>query len=122
MPVDLTRVNRSSAMGATVWPDGTGFRTWAPNAKRVSVLAGGAPVASDDPSWRPAPEDGLAPLGDGSWAGFLAGVGDGDAYMFFVEGIGNDGWKRDSYARELTVSPAFPDNQCVVRDPQRYPW
>jgi len=56
------------------------------------------------------------------WGGFLAGVGDGDAYMFFVEGIGNEGWKRDSYARELTLSPAFPDNQCVVRDPQRYPW
>ena len=122
MPVDLNRVNRSSAMGATVWPDGTGFRTWAPNAKAVSVVAGSALIASGNSSWRPAPEDGLAPLGDGSWGGFLTGAGDGDPYMFFVEGAGSSGWKRDSYARELTISPAFPDGYCVVRDPKRYSW
>jgi 1,4-alpha-glucan branching enzyme len=122
MPVDLNRVNRSSAMGATVWPDGTGFRTWAPNAKAVSVVAGSALGASGNSSWRPAPEDGLAPLGDGSWGGFLTGAGDGDPYMFFVKGAGSSGWKRDSYARELTISPAFPDSYCVVRDPKRYSW
>src|SRR5450755_3287596 len=122
MPVDLSRVNKNSAMGATVQADGTGFRTWAPNASNVFVLAGSALAGSNDPSWRPAPEDALASLGDGSWGGFLPDVADGDPYMFFVEGAGSAGWKRDPYARELTLSPAFPDSFCVVRNPQSYSW
>jgi 1,4-alpha-glucan branching enzyme len=122
MPVDLSRVNTSSAMGATTSPDGTAFRTWAPNATNVAVVAGSALSATSDPSWRPAPEDGLSRLGDGSWGGFLPGIGDGDAYMFFVEGVGSSGWKRDPHARELTVSPAFPDSYGVVRNASDYPW
>ena len=122
MPVDLSRVNKNTAMGATVRANGTGFRTWAPNARQVYVVTGGALAAHHEPSWRPAPEDGLTPLGDGSWGGFLAGVGDGEPYMFFVEGIGSAGWKRDAYARELSLSPAFPDSTCIVRDPQNYSW
>jgi 1,4-alpha-glucan branching enzyme len=110
MAVDLSRVSKNSA---TVRSDGTGFRTWAPNAKTVSVVAGSALAAINEPSWRPAREDHLAALGDGSWGGFLAGVSDGDPYMFFVEGVGSAGWKRDPYARELTLSPAFPDSQTV---------
>jgi 1,4-alpha-glucan branching enzyme len=113
-------------MGATAWPDGTAFRTWAPNATKVSVVAGSALSATSDPtsnpSWRPAPEDGLARLGDGSWGGFLPGIGDGDPYMFFVEGAGSSGWKRDPHARELTLTPAFPDSYGVVRNPSDYPW
>jgi 1,4-alpha-glucan branching enzyme len=122
MAVDLSRVNKNSAMGATVRSDGTGFRTWAPNAKTVSVVAGSALDVINEPSWRPAPEDNLAALGDGSWGGFLAGVGDGDPYMFFIEGVGSSGWKRDPYARELMLSPAFPDSHCVVRAPESYSW
>ena len=105
-------------MGATVLADGTGFRTWAPNAITVAVVAGG----SHDPSWRPGPGDMLHPLGDGTWGGFLSGIGDGDTYMFFVQGAGSTGWKRDSVARELTFTPAFPDSNCIVRDPASYPW
>src|SRR3982074_1602113 len=122
MPVDLTRVNTSSAMGATVQSDGTAFRTWAPHARSVSVVAGSALSASNSPASRPAPEDKLAPLGDGSWGGFLAGVGNGDPYMFFVEGDGGPGWKRDPYARDLTTSATFPNSYCIVRDPHDYPW
>jgi 1,4-alpha-glucan branching enzyme len=122
MPVDLSRVNKNTAMGATVRANGTGFRTWAPNARQVYVVTGGALAAHHEPSWRPAPEDGLTPLGDGSWGGFLAEVGDGEPYMFFVEGTGSGGWKRDAYARELSLSPAFPDSTCIVRDPQSYSW
>jgi 1,4-alpha-glucan branching enzyme len=123
MPVDMSQVTTESAMGATVSAQGTCFRTWAPHAKNVSVIAGRrALAASRDPSWRPASEDGLAPLGDGSWGGFLAGIGNGDAYIFFVEGTGSSGWKRDPYARELTSSPPFPDSYCIVRDPHIYPW
>jgi 1,4-alpha-glucan branching enzyme len=122
MPVDLTRVNTSSAMGATARSDGTAFRTWAPNARSVSVVAGSALSASNNPAWRPAPEDRLASLGDGSWGGFLDGIGNGDPYMFFVEGDGGPGWKRDPYARDLTTSPGFPNSYCIVRDSHDYPW
>jgi len=109
-------------MGATIAADGTGFRTWAPNAHTVAVVAGARLAAAQSPAWRPEPQDLLAPLGDGTWGGFLAGLGDGDPYMFFVDGTGSTGWKRDSFARELTNAPAFPDSFCVVRDPASYPW
>jgi 1,4-alpha-glucan branching enzyme len=118
MAVDHTRTDRTSAMGATVFSDGTGFRTWAPNATEVAVIAG-ARLATDT---TPDPTDALAPLGDGSWGGFLPGVGDGDPYMFHVTGAGSAGWKRDPFARELTGTPAFPNCFCTVRDPAAYPW
>lgn len=122
MAVDQTRIGRGSDMGATISPDGAGFRTWAPNARAVFVVAGARLAAAQDPAWRPSDEDRMAPLGDGSWGGFLAGVGDGEPYMFFIDGAGSTGWKRDSFARELTIAPAFPDSFCVVRDPASYPW
>jgi 1,4-alpha-glucan branching enzyme len=109
-------------MGATIAADGTGFRTWAPNAHTVAVVAGARLAAAQSPAWQPDQLDLLAPLGDGTWGGFLAGLGDGDPYMFFVDGTGSTGWKRDSFARELTNVPAFPDSFCVVRDPASYPW
>src|SRR6202023_1583339 len=55
MPVDLSRVNKNTAMGATVRANGTGFRTWAPNARQGYVVTGGAPGAHHQASWRPAP-------------------------------------------------------------------
>jgi len=123
MAVDYSRVDRTSAMGATAWPDGTGFRSWAPNARAVSVVAGARLLAAaQDPAWRPDRQDSLAPLGDGSWGGFLAGLRDGEPYMFFVDGAGSTGWKRDPFARELTIAPAFPESFCLVRDPASYPW
>ncbi len=116
------RVDRASPMGATLFADGTGFRTWAPNATAVSVIAGAALPAAQDPAWRPGAGDALVSLGDGSWGGFLPGLGDGDPYMFFVQGAGSTGWKRDSHARELTLTPGFPNSFCIVRDPASYPW
>jgi hypothetical protein len=46
MPVDVSRVDTNSAMGATVQPGGTAFRTWAPHARNVSVVTGHALSAS----------------------------------------------------------------------------
>jgi len=109
-------------MGATPVAGGTAFRTWAPNAHAVSVVAASRLLQRPALTWRPDPADALAPLGDGSWGGFRDGIGDGDAYMFFIEGEAGAGWKRDPYARELTLEPAFPDCFCVVRDPTAYPW
>lgn len=122
MTVDHTRIDRTSAMGATVWPDGAGFRTWAPSARAVFVAAGARLGAAQDPTWRPDQQDALASLGDGSWGGFVAGLRDGEPYMFLIDGAGSAGWKRDPFARELTIAPAFPDSFCVARDPTSYPW
>jgi 1,4-alpha-glucan branching enzyme len=72
--------------------------------------------------WRPGEGDMLSALGDGSWAGAVPGIGDGDPYMFFVVGQGSAGWKRDPYARELTADPVFPGSYCLVRDPASYTW
>src|SRR6516162_8890623 len=122
MAVDQTRIDQTSAMGATTGPDGTGFRTWPPNANAVYVVVGARLAAARAPAWRPDPQDALASLGDGSWGGFIAGMDDGDPYMCFVDGKGSIGWKRDSFARELTITPAFPRSFCTVRDPGLYPW
>ena len=71
-------------MGATLAADGTLFRTWAPNARAVSVVAGDRLAAAQSAGWQPDAGDALIPLGDGSWGGFLADVRDGDLYMFFI--------------------------------------
>jgi len=41
--------------------------------------------------------------------------------MFFIEGVGSAGWKRDPYARELTRR-RLPGSYCVVRAPESYSW
>ena len=122
-PLDIgEQVSQLCPLGATPGARGTTFRTWAPNAHAVSVVAGSRLFQNPALTWRPDPADALAPLGDGSWGGFREGIGDGDAYMFFVEGAAGAEWKRDPYARELTLEPDFPDCFCVVRDPNAYPW
>src|SRR5215831_2738201 len=37
------------------------------------------------------------------WTGFLSGARPGDTYKFFVVGDDGGGFKRDPYARELTL-------------------
>ena len=64
----------------------------------------------------------LTPIGGGHWAGFVAGLGDGDAYLFYVDGPGGSGYKRDPRARLLTFAPAFPSANGLLRDPSRFPW
>ena len=56
------------------------------------------------------------------WSGFLAGAQPGDTYKFYVVGDDGGGPKRDPYARELTLNPAFPQSDCIVRDPASFPW
>jgi 1,4-alpha-glucan branching enzyme len=70
--------------------------------------------------WTPDPADRLGSLGDGTWAGFAPGMGEGAPYLFWINGSGSSGPKRDPYAREL--GPNFPHCPCLVRDPRRYPW
>jgi 1,4-alpha-glucan branching enzyme len=103
-------------MGANIVPgEGVTFRVWAPNALEVFVVSGdfnAGPQASGQ----------LVNDGQGHWAGFVPGLDDGAAYKFYIKGTGSTGYKRDPYARELTLNPQFPQSNCVVRNPGSYPW
>ena len=108
---DLT----NAPIGSTLVPGGATFRVWAPRAKTVYV-------SGDFNSWKRNGDDQLQPIGGGHWAAFIPGVKDGDQYLFYVNGLGTDGYKRDPRARMLTFQPAFPLANCVLRDPRRFPW
>ena len=110
--------------GANLLNDGSGatFKTWAPAAREVRLRwdytrnpAGG---------WYHQHEAPLQQLDGGQWGGFVPGLKAGERYMFYVVGPegGTEGVKRDPYARDLTDDPAWPDCQCLLCDPDRFPW
>jgi 1,4-alpha-glucan branching enzyme len=123
MRVSDRQVGRTTPMGATLVPGGATFRTWAPAARAVYVVTDGHATAGWT-RWTPCAEARLHPLGDGTWAGFMPDVADGDPYLFWVVGPedGSEGFKRDPYARELATLPPFPDGPCLVRRAHDYPW
>ena len=90
-------------MGATLLPEGGAvFRTWAPAARDVYVVTD-AHTTRGWTVWVADPAHRLFPLGDGTWAGFVPELADGDPYLFWIRGpeTGTEGFKRDPYAREL---------------------
>jgi len=116
-----TYISASTPMGVTLVSGGATFKVWGPSAQAVYVngVFGGIPDWSQSASRNLLTKDGA-----GYWTGFLAGVADGDLYKYYVVGpLGIAGFKRDPYARELTVSSTFPIGvNCVVRSPNTYPW
>jgi 1,4-alpha-glucan branching enzyme len=102
-------------MGGTLVPDGATFRVWAPRAKAVHV-------SGDFNGWKQDATTRMAPIGGGHWASFVPDLRDGDKYMFYVEGIGSTGYKRDPRARLLSYEPAFPACHSVLRNAGRFPW
>ena len=123
MPVLQDHIGPDTPMGATLAHGGTTFRTWAPSARDVYVVTDAGATANWS-SWTPVPSERLTPLGDGTWAGFVPGLGEYAPYLFWVRGPvgGSDGFKRDPYARELATLPAFPNCPCLVVDPIGYRW
>jgi 1,4-alpha-glucan branching enzyme len=117
-----TALDRSTPLGATITPTGVAFRLWAPHAQQVFVLADGALQGAENPEFVPSPDNAMVPLGDGSWGAFVAGLDDGAPYRFWVVGTGSTGLKRDPRARELSITPPYPDCDCLVHDPSSYPW
>ncbi len=121
MPTAQDHVSANTPMGANLTGSGATFRVWAPRAVAVYVITGDLKI-SKLPGWTPKESDKLLRQADGTWTGFVPGMSDGSAYRFWVVGQGTSGYKRDPYARELSMSPAFPDCNCIVRDPASYPW
>jgi len=111
MALDLNSV----PMGGTLVPGGATFRIWAPRAKNVYV-------SGDFNNWKQDANCLLSRIAGGHWAGFQAGLKDGDQYLFYVDGVGTANYKRDPRGRLLTSLPAFPGSNCVLRSPSRFPW
>ena len=111
MPVSLENISTGIPMGANLISNGATFRVWAPNATAVFITG-------DFNSGQPDDTTLLNQIGNGHWAGFVSNVTDRQQYMFYVDGLGSSGPKRDPYAREL-ASP-FPGS-CIIRDPA-FPW
>lgn len=124
LPVSQEHISSDTPMGANLIADGATFRVWAPNnAITVYVRVSEQPDAinSQADNWRPDPERELQRNADNTWTGFIPGVRDGDYYRFYIAGRNGQPYKRDPHARELEFY-GYPDCDCVVRDPNSYPW
>ncbi len=115
-------VDRHTPFGANLAPGGVTFRVFAPAARAIYVLTGASLAAAQLPGFVPSAADRLFNLGDNTWAAFVPGLGEGDAYRFWVVGNAGSGLKRDPRARELGVKPTYPNCDCIVRSPDTFPW
>jgi 1,4-alpha-glucan branching enzyme len=102
-------------MGARLLNDGVTLRVWAPHADHVYLAQGGGP-AETNPD-----RELLKDPNAGHWTGFFADLRAGDGYRFYIEGPDGTALKRDPRARELDFAGP-PDCDCLVTDPQSYPW
>jgi 1,4-alpha-glucan branching enzyme len=122
MPTVQNHVDRSTPLGANLIPGGVTFRVFAPAALEMYVLTGPSLAAAQAPGFAPSASDRLFNLGDGTWAAFLPGLGEGGAYRFWVVGRAGSGLKRDPRARALGFNPPYPNCDCIVRSPDTFPW
>jgi 1,4-alpha-glucan branching enzyme len=112
-------ITPSTPMGANLVPgEGATFRFWAPRANAVYLEGsfGGTPLAAQTPASL------LSKDANGYWTGFVPAAEEGDLYLFYVNGIGSSGLKRDPYARELATDKPFPNGSCILRAGNSYPW
>jgi 1,4-alpha-glucan branching enzyme len=115
MAASQDHITVATPMGACLVAGGTTFAVWAPGATSVHVAL--------DPTtdYQPTADDELVlDASAGRWTGYFAGVSAGAHYRFYVVGAGSSGFKRDPWARELADS--YPDSDCIVVDPDAYPW
>jgi 1,4-alpha-glucan branching enzyme len=122
MPLPQTGITSHTPLGATAGAAGSTLRTWAPNAAAVYAVTGPDLASVNTPGWAPTAASLMQPQGDGTWAACIPGLGVGDPYLYWIQGAGGAGPKRDPYARELGQVPGFPKCPCLVTDPQAYAW
>ena len=110
MSKNTTTADAIAGMGAIITDQGTAFRVWAPNAKKMFVTGSFAdwdekahPLTSED---------------NGYWYGFVKKAKTGDEYKFcIVDAEGNSHLKNDPYAKVVTNSIG----NSVIVDPA-YDW
>lgn len=117
MPLSQDHITAATPMGANLAANGATFRVWAPAAAHLYA------AIEKDGIYRPDPADELVKnQATGHWTGFAPGVRDGTKYRYWVVTRGGaEGFKRDPWARELELN-GYPDCDCIVRDPNSYPW
>jgi len=120
MPTSQMHINSNTPLGATLVPGGATFRTWAPEAFEV-YIALNQPAGSPSAAFSKNPSDLLVKDANGYWGGFVPEIQDGDFYRFYVVGTGNEGFKRDPYARALEMD-GYPECNCIVCDSTDYQW
>jgi 1,4-alpha-glucan branching enzyme len=120
MPASQLFIDASTPLGVNLTNGGATFRVWAPAAREVYVALRD-PGRTAPSRWQKNDNDLLVKDAAGYWAAFFPAVKDGDQYRFYVVGAGSEGLKRDPYAREL-VMDGYPECNCIVRDPNTYPW
>jgi 1,4-alpha-glucan branching enzyme len=112
MTASQSHLSNETPMGATLVADGCAFRAWAPRAVEVYIVG-------EFNRWQRSDASLLVKDEQGFWAGFIQGAVEGQAYKFWVRGpTGDQGFKRDPYARELQET----NGNCVIRQPAAYPW
>ncbi len=123
-PLSLENITESTPMGGNLLPSGSGatFRVWAPAARQVTLYW--QYEKQDDGSWLHCHAGHLTQQAEGIWAGYVPRLVHGTRYMFHVEGPegGTAGLKRDPYARDLTDDPMWPSCQCLLYNPNVFPW
>jgi 1,4-alpha-glucan branching enzyme len=82
-----------------------GFRVWAPHATAVFVTG---PFCQWQVGANP-----LVSEGNGYWAGFVPGIGVGDAYKFIIQN-GVADWRVDAYARDVDSDAQGNFNGLVI--------
>lgn len=120
----LEHITETTPMGGNLLSTGKGatFRVWAPSAREVRVLWDFRKSAVG--TWNHNRSAKLQQFGSGMWGGFVPGLKNGARYMFYVVGPvgGTEGLKRDPYARDLTDDPSWPECQCLLYNPNAFPW
>jgi 1,4-alpha-glucan branching enzyme len=117
-PITQDHIDTATPLGANLVAGGATFRAWAPQAREVHLK-----LNTPSAGFRKGPGTLLKQdSASGLWSGFVAGVRDGDTYLFYVVGAAGEGFKRDPFARDLGFDPDWPDCDCVVRDPGAFPW
>ena len=114
MPASQQNIDDQTPLGANLLGGGATFRVFGPSAQSVFV-------SGDFNGWTQQDPAALLVKTGNDWGGFIPGIADGSAYKFFVVGAGSTGFKRDPCAREIVPVPGFTNN-CIVRDPNTYPW
>ena len=120
--LSLGPITASTPMGGNLLRGGGSFVVWAPAAREVRLLWDYAAAASG--AWEPRKTGALLRMDGGRWGAFVPELKAGERYLFHVVGPegGSEGPKRDPYARDLTDDPMWPDCQCLLYEPESFPW
>jgi len=102
-------VSTRGGMGAIPYRGGVTFRVWAPNASATAV-------AGDFNSWS-ATATPLASEGNGYWSADVPAAAPDQKYKYVITHNGNELWKNDPYAREVTSSTG----SSIIKD-RNYTW